>query len=114
MAGIFFLRQWATSVGQRWQNEERPAAAEKGAVVRPLPCAHRGGMPTASAPGFTVKEAVAMTGVPERSVRRYVADGRLDVIRRGRSIFLTRDSVRALRDDLRARRFPSSQLTEED
>ena len=91
-------------------------------VVRPNPLVYKGiraiqslRMNVALPPGDTVQEAIGLTGLSERSIRYKVADGTLDVIRRGRRIYLTRESVQRLRDDVRAaRRHPFPDLSEAD
>ena len=47
-------------------------------------------------------------------MHRYIADGRLDVIRRGRSVYLTRESVERLHEELTSRREPLPELSEAD
>lgn len=71
-------------------------------------------MNVAQPPGYTVQETIAITGYSERLIRKAVADGRVDVVRRGPRIYLTRESVQRLRDDSRRRGFPASELTEAD
>ena len=73
------------------------------------------GMPASPpVPGYTVAEVRALTGRADRSIRRYVANGDLDVIRRGNRIFITPESVERLRDDLQGHRGPVAELSEED
>lgn len=46
--------------------------------------------------GYRVRELVALTGLSESTIRRWIADGTLVTIHVGRSVFVNPDSVHAL------------------
>jgi excisionase family DNA binding protein len=42
---------------------------------------------------YTVRDLCQQTGLAERTIRRWIADGRLDVVRVGRSVLVTAESA---------------------
>jgi excisionase family DNA binding protein len=57
---------------------------------------------TSSAPhqplGYRVRELIAITGLSESTIRRWIADGTVATVRVGRSIFIRPDSISRLFD----------------
>jgi excisionase family DNA binding protein len=51
--------------------------------------------------GATISDASKILGIPARTIRRWVADGRLRTIRKGRRTFVSVEEVDALRKIIR-------------
>lgn len=48
--------------------------------------------------GYRIREVREQTGASDSTIRRWIADGRLDAVHVGRSVFISPESVHALFD----------------